>query len=161
MIRAALSFAAIWLAGAVSAEQFFEVDSFDVTGVLPDGFGTGAASMNFEGTVYDSLDGQAQLVVSGSLDMFDGVANSRELARQGLIFNRATITFKFSDAGAFAYSGLRETGEAYYLYSRFGQTCEGVPVIGTFVLAYAPDAEPIYGPMIEQLIAGLHIGACG
>ena len=73
----------------------------------------------------------------------------------------ATITDKSLEAEAVSYSGELDNGNAYYRYSRLGRTCEGNSVLGSFELSYPPSEAATYAPMVEILVQGFYIGACG
>jgi len=160
MIRTALMIGFIGVTAA-AAQDTYEVGQFDLTGDVPAGFNAGVASQHSDSITYDSLDGHAQLVVFGSLDLLGGIGPTREIARQGLIFDQSSITNKFADENFFIYSGVRNNGQIYFRYTRLGETCEGVRVMGSFVLSYDPAAAETYQPMTQPIIYALHIGACG
>lgn len=153
--------AALLLALPVHAQTAFEVDQYDFTGDLPDGFGPPDSSENANGARYRSLDGAAELLVFGGDDVFDGVAVALEITKSSAEERGDTILMSNHDEDSFLIVARLRNGGVYFRYTLSGQTCESVPVFGTVVLSYREDQAAIYEPMIGPLVTSLFIGACG
>lgn len=162
MIRAAVFVCAFGLgAGGAAAQQSYYLEPFEVQGQIPDGYGSAISNENFVGQTYNRFDGQGQLVVSAGPDLLGGLSPERDIARAGLQIRDATITSENVTADSFAFAGREPSGWNYVRYTRFGETCDGRSVTGTFVLRYAPDAAGVYDPQISRLSDHMSIGGCG
>lgn len=160
-LRAALFCASLACGGPAVAEQFWEVGRFDVTGLLPDVFDpAGLQSDSGDGWTYSSFDGTAELIVFGGHDL-GNIRADQEVTRQGLLARGATVDRKTAGLHSYSYAGTEADGRAYFRFTLAGFTCEGDPVLGSFLLRYDLDPDLQHAPLIDVLRDSFLIGACG